>query len=69
MALYLLSEFRTRKTMICSVAVLSERDYDDVMTAVKEELLTVTDTYIIWRTVLTQKADTDDSSDWGPCKW
>jgi hypothetical protein len=49
--------------MICSVAVLSERDYDDVMTAVKEELLTVTDTYIIWRTVLAQKADIDDSSD------
>jgi hypothetical protein len=46
--------------MICSVAVLSERDYNDVVTAVKEELLTVTDTYIIWRTVLAQKADIDD---------
>lgn len=57
MALYLLSEFRTCKNMICSVADLSESDYDDVMAAVKGELLSVTDTHIIWRTVLAQKAE------------
>ncbi|GAB5590264.1 hypothetical protein Unana1_05164 [Umbelopsis nana] len=36
---------------------LSESDYDDVMAAVKGELLSVTDTHIIWRTVLAQKAE------------
>jgi hypothetical protein len=55
MAMYLLAEFRACKNMICSVATLSEMDYDEVMAAVKEELLTVTDTHIIWRTVLAQK--------------
>lgn len=55
MAMYLLAEFRACKNMLCSVASLSEADYDEVMAAVKEELLTVTDTHIIWRTVLAQK--------------
>ncbi|KAG2174340.1 hypothetical protein INT43_004363 [Umbelopsis isabellina] len=55
MAMYLLAEFRACKNMLCSVATLSEADYDEVMAAVKEELLTVTDTHIIWRTVLAQK--------------
>ncbi|KAJ2956740.1 hypothetical protein NQZ79_g7452 [Umbelopsis isabellina] len=55
MAMYLLAEFRACKNMLCSVATLSEKDYDEVMAAVKEELLTVTDTHIIWRTVLAQK--------------
>ena len=43
--------------MVCSVAELSEEDYDDVMMAVKQELLSVVDTHIIWRTVLAHKED------------
>ncbi|KAG2180699.1 hypothetical protein INT44_003706 [Umbelopsis vinacea] len=57
LALYLLSEFRSCKNMVCSVAELSEEDYDDVMLAVKQELLSVVDTHIIWRTVLAHKED------------
>ncbi|KAH8554163.1 hypothetical protein BGW37DRAFT_555061 [Umbelopsis sp. PMI_123] len=57
LALYLLSEFRSCKNMVCTVAKLAEDDYDDVMAAVKEELLSIVDTHAIWRTVLAHKGD------------